>query len=183
MPESNSKSARTNKTIATQSSPVAFINSIEDATKRNDCKKVAKLMREATGKRARMWGTSIVGYGSYHYKYDSGREGDMPVVGFSPRKQNLVVYIMPGFDQYSSLLGKLGKHSLKAFPSLIRLVGGKNEYVAYTCDKALESISMDATGQRINFGFDPAMKSKQRRSVMRQWDDWWQENRERLLQG
>ncbi|MEE8104426.1 MAG: HEAT repeat domain-containing protein [Planctomycetota bacterium] len=80
-------------------------------------------------------------------------------------------------------LGKLGKHSLKAFPSLIRLVGGKNEYVAYTCDKALESISMDATGQRINFGFDPAMKSKQRRRVMRKWDDWWQENRERLLQG
>ena len=91
MPESNSKSAHTNKTIPTQTSPVAFFNSLEDATKRNDCKKVAKLMREATGKRARMWGTSIVGYGSYHYKYDSGREGDMPVVGFSPRKQNLVV--------------------------------------------------------------------------------------------
>ncbi len=58
-----------------------------------------------------MWGTSIVGFGSYHYKYESGREGDMPLVGFSPRKQNLTLYIMDGFEGYDRLLGKLGKHS------------------------------------------------------------------------
>lgn len=57
-----------------------------------------------------MWGTSIVGFGSYHYKYDSGREGDMPVTGFAPRKQSLTLYIMPGFDAYEDLLSKLGKH-------------------------------------------------------------------------
>ena len=57
-----------------------------------------------------MWGTSIVGFGSYHYKYESGREGDMPLIGFSPRKQNLTLYIMPGFDEYGELLEQLGKH-------------------------------------------------------------------------
>ena len=68
------------------------------------------MMRAATGSRARMWGTSIVGYGSYHYQYASGREGDWMLVGFSPRKQNLVVYIMPGFDRFARLLEKLGKY-------------------------------------------------------------------------
>ena len=68
------------------------------------------MMREITHKRGKMWGTSIVGFGEYHYKYASGREGDSPLAGFSPRKQNLTIYIMPGFDKYKSLLSKLGKH-------------------------------------------------------------------------
>ena len=68
------------------------------------------MMRRATGKRAKMWGSSIVGYGSYHYKYESGREGDWCLVAFSPRKQNLVVYIMPGFESFPTLLKKLGKY-------------------------------------------------------------------------
>ena len=67
-------------------------------------------MRKATGKRAKMWGPSIVGYGQYHYKYDSGREGDFILTGFSPRKQNLVVYIMPGFSPFASLMKRLGKY-------------------------------------------------------------------------
>ena len=67
-------------------------------------------MREVTGERPKMWGSSIVGFGSYHYTYASGREGDWPVVGFAPRKQNLVLYIMPGFARYESLLARLGKH-------------------------------------------------------------------------
>ncbi len=68
------------------------------------------MMRKATGKRAKMWGPSIVGYGKYHYKYASGREGDFILTGFSPRKQNLVVYIMPGFSPFTSLMKKLGKY-------------------------------------------------------------------------
>ena len=69
-------------------------------------------MKEITKKKAVMWGPSIVGFGSYHYKYESGREGDMPLTGFSPRKQSLTVYIMPGFDEYEDMLGRLGKHKV-----------------------------------------------------------------------
>lgn len=68
------------------------------------------MMRRATGKRARMWGSSIIGFGKYHYKYESGREGDYALVALSPRKQNLVVYIMPGFDTFPALMKKLGKY-------------------------------------------------------------------------
>ena len=68
------------------------------------------MMRKATGKRAKMWGSSIVGYGTYHYKYESGREGDFMVTGFSPRKQALTVYVMPGFSHFDKLMAKLGKY-------------------------------------------------------------------------
>ena len=68
------------------------------------------MMRKATGKRARMWGSSMIGFGSYHYKYASGREGEWSLVGLSPRKQNLVVYIMPGFSEFPALMKKLGKY-------------------------------------------------------------------------
>ena len=67
-------------------------------------------MRRATGKNAKMWGSSMVGYGKYHYKYDSGREGDFMLTGFSPRKQNLAIYIMPGFKDFGALMKKLGKY-------------------------------------------------------------------------
>ncbi|MBV7338085.1 DUF1801 domain-containing protein [Chloroflexi bacterium TSY] len=67
-------------------------------------------MKEVTGEEPQMWGTSIIGFGSYHFKYASGREGDWMLVGFSPRKQNLTLYIMPGFENYDELLGNLGKH-------------------------------------------------------------------------
>ena len=100
----------TNKTVPTRASTAEFFKSIDDATKRSDCQELAKMMREITHKRGKMWGTSIVGFGEYHYKYASGREGDSPLAGFSPRKQNLTIYIMPGFDKYQSFLSKLGKH-------------------------------------------------------------------------
>lgn len=100
----------TAKTTRNNASVTEFIASIDDPKKRADAKKVARMMRAATGSRARMWGTSIVGYGSYHYKYESGREGDWMLVGFSPRKQNLTVYIMPGFDRFAGLMKKLGKY-------------------------------------------------------------------------
>ena len=101
--------AAENKTKATRQSVDAFINSIEDKDKRADAKKVAAIMQKVTGSKAAMWGSSIVGYGQYHYKYDSGREGDLMLVGFSPRKQALTIYIIAGFRQFESLMEKLGK--------------------------------------------------------------------------
>jgi hypothetical protein len=83
---------------------------IGDPRMRADARKVATMMRRATGKRARMWGPSMVGYGSYHYRYESGREGDFMITGFSPRKQALTVYIMPGFSGFGKLMSKLGKY-------------------------------------------------------------------------
>ncbi len=99
-----------NKTKVTKTSVAQYLNAIENPQRRADAKKVAAMMRKATGKRARLWGTSIVGFGTYHYKYASGREGDWILVGFSPRKQNLVVYIMPGFKEFPALMKKLGKY-------------------------------------------------------------------------
>lgn len=98
------------KTQPTKVSVTDFINSIDDREKRSDARKVAAMMRRATGKRARMWGTSIVGFGTYHYKYASGREGDFFLTGFSFRKQALTVYIMAGFSRFDRLMKKLGKH-------------------------------------------------------------------------
>jgi hypothetical protein len=89
----------------------AFLNSVSDERKREDSFAILDLMRQATGKEPEMWGDSIIGFGSYHYKYKSGREGDWFLTGFSPRKQNLTLYIMSGFDEYDQLLSKLGKHS------------------------------------------------------------------------
>lgn len=98
------------KTTATASSVDAFLDSVSDPERRQDCDRVRELMREATGLEPRMWGDSIVGFGSYHYRYESGREGDWFLTGFSPRKNNLTVYIMAGFDRYDELLSRLGKY-------------------------------------------------------------------------
>lgn len=97
------------KTKAGNDSVREFLDSIADTRLRADCVTVAKLMKRATNARPKMWGSSIVGFGSYHYKYASGREGDWFLTGFSPRKQNLTLYIMPGFKQYANLLATLGK--------------------------------------------------------------------------
>ncbi len=99
-----------NKTRPTRASVTAFMASIADQQMRSDAKKVAAMMRRATGKRARMWGPGIVGYGSYHYRYESGREGDFLITGFSPRKQALTIYIMCGFNRFQGLMSKLGKY-------------------------------------------------------------------------
>jgi len=99
-----------NKTQATKASVTEFIKAIDDPVRRADVRKVAAMMRKATGKRAKMWGSSIVGYGTYRYKYASGREGEFMMVGYSPRKQALSVYIMAGFSKYGSLMARLGKY-------------------------------------------------------------------------
>lgn len=100
-----------NKTQPTKASVTEFINAIDDREKRADARKIAAMMRRVTGKRARMWGPSMVGYGTYHYKYASGREGNFMLTGFSPRKQALTVYIMAGFSRFEALMKKLGKYS------------------------------------------------------------------------
>jgi hypothetical protein len=88
----------------------AFLNSVPDEKKRRDSFTILELMKQVTGQEPEMWGDSIVGFGSYHYKYESGREGDWFVTGFSPRKQNLTIYIMSGFDEYDNLMSRLGKY-------------------------------------------------------------------------
>ena len=100
-----------NKTKPTKFSVAAFIDSLTDPVRRSDAKALIKLMQNAAGEKPRMWGPSIIGFGSYHYKYESGREGDMPVIAFSPRKAATVLYGVTGFGEATALLAKLGKHS------------------------------------------------------------------------
>ncbi|HLX84548.1 MAG TPA: DUF1801 domain-containing protein [Terriglobales bacterium] len=100
-----------NKTKATTSSPAAYIAGLTDPTRRSDAKLLVQLMRRASGEKPVMWGPAIIGFGSCHYKYDSGREGDMPLIGFSPRKAASVLYGLLGPSDAAVLLAKLGKHS------------------------------------------------------------------------
>jgi len=99
------------KTKPTGQSVAEFLNEVSDEERRADCFQVAKIMEEITGEKPKMWGPNIVGFGSYHYKYASGREGDWPVTGFSPRKKDLTLYLMMGFQKHGELMEKLGKHS------------------------------------------------------------------------
>jgi hypothetical protein len=99
------------KTTKNQASVEEFLAGVPDERRRLDAEAVCELMTEATGEPPVMWGSSIVGFGSYHYRYASGREGDWPAVGFSPRKQSLTIYVSEGFDAYRDLLGRLGPHS------------------------------------------------------------------------
>ncbi len=98
------------KTKVNDASVERFLNTVKDERVRNDCYEILKIMQQATKEEPKMWGTSIVGFGSYHYKGKSGREGDWMLTGFSPRKQNLTLYLMGGFEESKELLKKLGKH-------------------------------------------------------------------------
>jgi hypothetical protein len=100
-----------NKTKPTKVSVAAYLAALPDAAKRADAKVLVKLMQGVTGEKPAMWGPSIIGFGSCHYKYESGREGDMPMIAFSPRKAATVVYGAIGFDGAPALLAKLGKHT------------------------------------------------------------------------
>ncbi|MEM8492925.1 MAG: DUF1801 domain-containing protein [Pseudomonadota bacterium] len=99
-----------NKTAATETDPADFIARVEHPVRKADAESLDALFRRITGWEPKMWGPSMVGYGSYHYRYESGREGDFLATGFSPRKSNLSIYIMPGYADFQSLLEKLGKH-------------------------------------------------------------------------
>src|SRR5688500_4404017 len=101
------------KTKVSDASVEGFLNGIKDDTKRDDAFQILEMMKKVTKNEPKMWGTSIIGFGDYHYKYESGREGDYFLTGFSPRKQNLTLYILGGFDEHGELLNKLGKYTLR----------------------------------------------------------------------
>jgi hypothetical protein len=114
------------KTKKTAASVTSFISSVKDEGKRRDAKKLLKIFKAATGMKPAMWGTSIIGYGSYHYKSErSSQEGDWPLTGFSPRAQSLTVYIMSGSKTYGVFLKKLGKHKVS---------GGSCVYINHLSD-------------------------------------------------
>jgi Domain of unknown function (DU1801) len=100
-----------NKTKPTKVSAAAFITALKDPAKRAEAKALLKLMQGASGEPPKMWGPSIIGFGSYHYKYESGREGDMPIIAFSPRKPATVLYGVTGSSDAQAFLRKLGKHT------------------------------------------------------------------------
>ena len=100
-----------NKTKPTKQSVAAFIAALPDPARRADAKALVKLMQSATAEKPKLWGPSIIGFGSYHYKYESGHEGDMPLVAFSPRKPALVLYNLGGFTGSDALRARLGKHT------------------------------------------------------------------------
>src|SRR5579864_1272684 len=100
-----------NKTKATNVSVSSYLDGLTDPTRRSDAKELVGLMQQASGEKPKLWGPSIVGFGSYHYKYESGREGDMPLISFSPRKAAMVLYSMLAHPEAEAVLAKLGKHT------------------------------------------------------------------------
>ena len=131
------------KTQPTQSSVDDFLAGV-DEERRDDCQTLVDLMSQATGESPKMWGPSIVGFGSYRYEYESGRSGDWFLTGFSPRKRNLTLYIMAGFDRYDDLMERLGKHS----------TGKSCLYV-----KRLADVDMDVLSELVHASVDH-MKAK-----------------------
>ena len=117
------------KTKVNEASVEGFLNSVEEDSKRKDCFEILRLMEEVTREQPKMWGTSIVGFGSYHYKGAGGREGDWMLTGFSPRKQNLTLYLMGGFEQYGDLLQKLGKYKTSVGCLYIKKLGDVDKTV------------------------------------------------------
>ncbi|MBK9007994.1 MAG: DUF1801 domain-containing protein [Anaerolineae bacterium] len=99
------------KTKVNKASVTAFLNKVESEQKRNDSFELVKIMQQVSKEKPKMWGPSIIGFGSLHYKYESGREGDMPLIAFSPRKQYITLYLLMGNDYEKPLLEKLGKHT------------------------------------------------------------------------
>lgn len=126
-----------NKTQATPTDPSDFLAGVEPARRREDGVRLLDFFREVTGFAPRMWGPSIIGYGRYHYVYKTGREGDFLATGFSPRKANLSIYVMPGYQDYGDILARLGKHKL----------GRSCLYVT-----RLEHIDMDVLAELIRAG-------------------------------
>jgi hypothetical protein len=99
-----------NKTIETENSVTAFLATISDTKRREDCTSIIELLRKISGFEPKMWGTSIVGFGIYNYKYESGHEGDAPLVGLASRKNAITLYLASSFDEKEDLLSQLGKH-------------------------------------------------------------------------
>jgi hypothetical protein len=134
---------KTPVTVPTESDVDSFLAAVEDEQKRQDSITLRDLMASATGEHARMWGPSIVGFGSYHYRYESGHEGDAPAVSFSPRKANITLYITGGFEEHEETLNRLGKHKL----------GKGCLYI-----KRLSDVDKDALGELIQASIDNAAR-------------------------
>lgn len=132
------------KTSQNDNSVKDFIASVENEQRRNDAKTLLKLFNRVTGMKPKMWGASIIGYGRYEYKYASGREGEFMMTGFSPRKANSTIYIMPGYQDLSEMLDRLGKHK----------TGKSCLYI-----NKLSDVDPDVLEEIINFGLD-YMRSK-----------------------
>jgi hypothetical protein len=133
------------KTLVSDKSVTDFIESSRDQNKKEDSYKLLEIFEKTTGEKPRIWGTSIIGYGQYHYKSEkSKQEGDWPLTGFSPRKQNLTIYIMPGFDNYKELLSKLGKHTIST---------GSCLYI-----KRLTDVNMEVLEKIIKEGYEDMKK-------------------------
>ncbi|HEV7518085.1 MAG TPA: DUF1801 domain-containing protein [Thermoanaerobaculia bacterium] len=130
-----------NKTKATEASVESYLSAIEDDARRRDCEALAKLMTRATQEQPKMWGTSIVGFGSYHYKYESGREGDSCLTGFSSRKGDISIYLLAGFPRREELLAKLGKHKMGKGCLYVRKLGDVDQ-------KVLEQLIADSVTER-----------------------------------
>src|SRR5262245_27826642 len=118
-----------NKTKATKASVAAYISAIGDEERRADCKQLVKLMTSVTGQPAVMWGSSIVGFGAYHYRYASGHEGDMCLTGFSSRKPNISIYLLASDSSQQKLLAKLGKHKMAKVCLYVRRLGDIDMHV------------------------------------------------------
>jgi len=130
---------RENKTTVTAVSPVAFIASLDDGPRRRDAERLLTWMTEVTGLKPQMWGAGLIGFGRYAYTYDSGHSGEAMMTGFSPRKANMVVYVMPGFDGFEGKLARLGKHK----------TGASCLYLG-----ALDTIDMDVLAEIVREGLD-----------------------------
>ncbi|MEQ8927737.1 MAG: DUF1801 domain-containing protein [Fulvivirga sp.] len=128
-----------NKTTATDQSVTQFLESVENETRRKDSFEVLEIIKEITQMEPKMWGGSMIGFGEYHYKYESGREGDFFRAGFSPRKQALTIYLMAGFKEYDELLQKLGKHK----------IGKSCLYI-----KSLDQVDMEVLEKMIRLSFE-----------------------------
>jgi hypothetical protein len=130
-----------NKTKATEASVESYLSAIKDEARRKDCAALAKLMAKATKQKPKMWGTSIVGFGSYHYKYASGREGDSCLTGFSSRKGDISIYLVASFPGREALLSKLGKHKAGGGCLYLRTLGDVDP-------KVLEQVIAGAVAER-----------------------------------
>lgn len=128
-----------NKTKPTEVGAAAYIEAVPDERQREDARKIAAMMQRLTGEEPQMWGPSIIGFGSYHYKYDSGREGDMCRIGFSPRKGQTVVYVIDGYADKDDLMARLGKHKTGQSCLYIKKLADVDEAVLEEiCTRSLE---------------------------------------------
>lgn len=118
-----------NKTKRTDASVKDYIAAIDDESRRKDCDALARMMTKVSGRTPKMWGPGIVGFGTYHYKYESGREGDSPLTGFSSRKGPISIYLVAGFPGQEKLLSKLGKHKMGKVCLSIRKISDADYHV------------------------------------------------------